>query len=682
MPEAQTSWQLDVLGSPRLTTPEGRVLPLERKTAALLAYLALEGTVPRGLLAELLWPGTPGGAARNNLVHLLRRLKEASGADLVEAGDSLSLNAGVTVDAVTLLTSSGIPDAGGTLLGGVDFDDLPDLAEWVLAQDERLVAAQAGKYRGAVARLAQDGEAAEAAALAERWTEFDPVSEEAHRALMRLHYDLGDRAAALQAYHRCKHTLRQELGADPSAETQRLARDIDQGALPTTAPRKAARIPLQVLRPPTLVGREDVWARMEEAWEKGLGIMLEGDPGSGKSRLAQDFLRSRTGYQLLMFQGRPGDAAVPYATHARNYRQTLAANPDLELPEWVVRELARMLPELGEAPPPMTTQDDKRRFYEAKYEVVRLVAERGPVIICTDDVQFMDEPSIEAGAYVGSRFWGDTNTMLRCLYCHRTKALPPYSAALLDSMYAAGVVVPVYLPPLGESAVTRLLRDLDVPGGASVASEVTRATQGNIQFVLETVKNMYEQEGSGVEAPAGATSGIAAMIEQRLARLSPSALQAARAAAVLRRDFTLELVTQTLGTGLLDTATAWEELEEAQVMTGEAFSHDLVFETVLAQTPPTARRVLHRSAARVLAAAGAHPARVAGHWQDGDGPRQAAPWLVRAGDAAVGTLHFADAHEFYTRAEAAFTEAGDASGAAGVRRTLDALATRAEQAAL
>ncbi|BDP44031.1 hypothetical protein DAETH_40000 (plasmid) [Deinococcus aetherius] len=680
MPESQTSWRLDVLGPPRLTSPEGRALPMERKTAALLTYLALEGEAGRGHLAELLWSETPVGAARNNLVHLLRRLREAGGADLVEAGESLALGSDVSVDALDLL-EPGKPGAGGALLDGVDFDDLPDFAEWVLAQGERLAAAQAGRYRGEVERLLREGEAADAAALAERWTELDPGSEEAHRALMRAHFDLGDRAAALRAYHRCKHTLRQELGAEPSPETQRLARDIDLGTVERSVPRRAARIPLQVLRPPTLVGREDVWAQMEEAWERGLGIMIEGDPGSGKTRLAQDFLRSRGDHQVLFFQGRPGDADVPYATHARNYRQTLAANPDLDLPGWVIRELARMLPELGEAPPPMTTEADKRRFYEAKYEVVRLVAERGPVIICTDDVQFMDEPSIEAGAYVGSRFWGDTNTMLRCLYCHRSGELPPYSAALLDSMYAAGVVVPIHLSPLSPDAVTALLTDLDVPNGAGVAGEVALATRGNVQFVLETVKNMFERGNTEVRLPASQPAGVGAMIGERLSRLSGGALQAARAAAVLRRDFTLELVTQTLGTGLLDTVTAWEELEGAQVVSGEAFSHDLVLETVLAGMPPTVRRVLHRSAARVLASAGGHPARVAGHWEDGEDPKQAAPWLVRAGDAAAGSLRFAEAREFYTRAEAAFTASGDVAGAAAVRGTLEALTARAAQVA-
>ncbi|MFC4640216.1 ATP-binding protein [Deinococcus hohokamensis] len=679
MPDSQIPWRLEVLGPPRLTSPEGRVLTLERKTAALLAYLALEGSTSRGQISELLWPQTPTAAARNNLVHLLRRLRDASGADLVDVSDVLTLCPALTVDALDL-PGSAVPKSGGQLLAGTDFDDLPDLGEWILAQSEQLSAAQTSRYREQTAHLLNAGQASEAAALAELWTEAEPASEEAYRTLMRAQYDLGDRAAALRAYHRCKQALQHELGADPSADTQRLARDIDLGTVPRSGPRPAARIPLSVLRPPTLVGRDEVWARMEEIWEQRLGIMIEGDPGSGKSRLAQDFLKSRKDHQILFFQGRPGDAGVPYATHARNYRQTLAANPDLDLPEWVVRELARMLPELGEAPPPMTTEADKRRFYEAKYEVVRLVAERGPVIICTDDVQFMDEPSIEAGAYVGSRFWGDTNTMLRCLYCHRTGALPPYSAALLDSMYAAGVVVPIHLPPLGESAVTRLLADLDVPGGAGMASRVAAATRGNVQFVLETVKSMYER-GGDAEPTVDTKSGIAAMIQERLARLSPNALQAARAAAVLRRDFTLELVTQTLGTSLLDTVTAWEELEEAQVVTGEAFSHDLVLETVLAQMPPAVCRVLHRSAARVLASTGGHPARVAAHWEEGEDLRQAAPWLVRAGEAAAGNFRFTEATEFYTRAEAAFSRSGDLSSAAGVRQTLRALAVRTTQPA-
>ncbi|WP_110885852.1 ATP-binding protein [Deinococcus yavapaiensis] len=680
MPQRGLDWRVEVLGTPRLvsaTSPE-RAVPLERKTAALLAYLALEGRASRALLAELLWPDTPSGAARNNLVHVLRRLKEASGVDLVEAGEVLSLGADVRVDVLDVLSSGGEHVEGGGLLDGAALDDLPDFSEWLLAKREELDVVRTRMRQETVEALLARGETSEAVELAERWMDADPLAEDAHRALMRAHYDLGDRPAALRAYHRCKMLLRRELGVDPSPETQRLARAIDLGTVESAAAPRPRRIPLTVLRPPTLVGREDVWARMEEAWAKGLGIVIEGDPGSGKSRLARDFLRSREGYQILFFQGRPGDADVPYATHARNYRQTLEANPDLELPEWVIAELARMLPELGEAPPPLQTELDKRRFYEAKYEVLRRVAERGPVVICTDDVQFMDEPSIEAGAYVGSRFWGDPSTTLRALYTYRTGALPPYGASLVAQMTAAGVIVPMHLTPLSEQAVTTLLADLDVPD-ATHRTKIARTTRGNVQFVLETVKNLFE-DSTVAESPTSKSDDITAMVEQRLARLSPSALQAARAAAVLRLDFTLELVSQTLGIGLLETATAWEELEDAQVVSGEAFSHDLVQESVLTTMPPGVRRILHRSAARVLMTQGAPPARIAGHWQAGEDPRQAARWLVQAGEAAQRALRLGEAHEAYTRALAAALETGDESTAASAREALAILAARVEQA--
>jgi hypothetical protein len=129
-------------------------------------------------------------------VHLLRRLRDATGADLVDAGEVLALHPDVRVDAREALAPGGAPPRGGQLLDSIALDDLPDFSEWLLAKREELAAAQTRRYRGAVEALAAAGQAAEAVGAAERWTEFDPLSEEAHRALMRALYDLGDRAAA------------------------------------------------------------------------------------------------------------------------------------------------------------------------------------------------------------------------------------------------------------------------------------------------------------------------------------------------------------------------------------------------------------------------------------------------------------------------------------------------------
>jgi DNA-binding SARP family transcriptional activator len=50
----------------------------------------------------------------------------------------------------------------------------------------------------------------------------DPYREKAHRELMRCHYRLGDRAAAVRQYHSCVQILRDDLGLSPAPETEAL----------------------------------------------------------------------------------------------------------------------------------------------------------------------------------------------------------------------------------------------------------------------------------------------------------------------------------------------------------------------------------------------------------------------------------------------------------------------------
>ncbi len=86
-----------------------------------------------------------------------------------------------------------------------------------------------------------DGQIAQALVYAERLLAEDPVSEQAHRLAMRLHYRRGDRAAALAAYERCRSALQRELAAEPDAETVALAQLIRRAdELPGLARENAA----------------------------------------------------------------------------------------------------------------------------------------------------------------------------------------------------------------------------------------------------------------------------------------------------------------------------------------------------------------------------------------------------------------------------------------------------------
>ncbi|GBF06030.1 transcriptional regulator, SARP family [Deinococcus aerius] len=515
MSHVPLTWRLTLLGEPGLRAPDGRARRCEGKMLAVLAYLGLEGQVPRTHLAGLLWPETVEASARNNLVHLLRRMRGQLGADLVVAGDMLALAPGVTVD---------VRDAPGSgeLLEGVAWPELPELTDWLLAQRERLNGERAGAWRAEAARLEEQGRWAQALDVVRRLRELDPTSEDALRREMRLHYLLGDVERARAVYERGAEDLRRAFGTPPLPETQALARDIGRGAALPARPAAQATPTPRVGRLP-LVGREEAWARMEAAWAAGKGIVLTGEPGVGKTRLALDFLEAHGGG--MRFRGCLGDGGLPYATHARTYRQVLAAYPDLELPGWVREELARILPQLGPAPAPITDEAQKTRFWQAKTEALRAAIDQGLRRMVFDDTQFMDGASIEAGAFVFAHLgWGDPGAPYRTIHCFRKGELTPHQQGVLGAMVGAGLVALVELEPLDGQAVEELVAGLNLPPGAHLASDLARFTGGNPLLLLETARSLHETGARGGLAPA------AARIRRRRDRLAPVPALADRAA--------------------------------------------------------------------------------------------------------------------------------------------------------
>ncbi|MBB5365283.1 AAA family ATPase [Deinococcus humi] len=655
-----------MIGTPRLASPQGQEWHLERKTLALLAYLALEGCTPRSRLSELLWPQTPRAAARNNLVHLLRRLKGLCGVDLVHGTDALVLTSTLWVDAVFVLKAPGDGEVPlGAFLAGMDFDDLPDFADWVAAWREDLDVRRLANLAHAAARHESLGAWAEALRVAGQIQALDPFSEEALQRVMRLHYLAGDRPAALRAYARGQEFLMRELGVELGEQTRALAHRIDHGEeLPGAVPTRALALPLGVLRPPTLVGREAAWARLEEAWEAGKTIYVTGDAGVGKTRLVQDFVASKG--RAMYLPGHPGSADVPFAAAAHNVRARMAAAPHVQLPQWVRRELSRVLPELrGQEPvTPIDSEAARLHYFLAHLEVVRLTAP-GFAAVITDDVQHYDAATVELGAFFLTQgpVLGEDGEVPRHIITYRRGTLPPLTAARIAALVASGTAAMIELEPLDGGGVAALLGTLEIEGAAELSQELHHLTGGNPQFVLEVLRHMYHSGEFRVnDALRGRPAGAVSLIAQRLGHLTSEALQAARAAAVLGDSLTLERLSEVLGIGLLDIAGAWEELEAAQVVSGEGFSHDLVREALLDGLPAPVLALLHRASARVLARHTVHPGRVARHWQEAGDFRQAVPWMMQAGEVAIQTLRHAEAAGFYASAAELYTALDDPEG--------------------
>lgn len=211
----------------------GRVvrLPASRKARLLLALVAFERRVHgRSELAGRLWPEVGEASARASLRTELSKLRAALGSDaasvLTAGAGGVSLAAGVWTDVAQAerLASEGDPQAAlelctKQLLSGFDDDDVH---EWRDQLHRRLV----DGFQAAAVGAEVAGKPEAALRLTRGWAALEPLSEMAHRGLIRRLAAAGDRGSALAVYEGFRSRLAAELRIVPSAATRALVDEI------------------------------------------------------------------------------------------------------------------------------------------------------------------------------------------------------------------------------------------------------------------------------------------------------------------------------------------------------------------------------------------------------------------------------------------------------------------------
>lgn len=643
--------RLCLLGVPRLERPGGAAYVLQRRDAALFAFVMLDGPVQRARAAAHVWPDADTEGARNNLRQRLFRLRRTAGIDLLGSDEVLALAEGVEHDLdlsdAQLLAE---PLAGeGELLGRLDFGDCLELADWVEAERQRWRARRASMLAGVAARLEEQRDIGRALACAQRLLRDDPLQEHAHRRVMRLHYLRGDRAAALDAYSRLVTLLRHELHTGPSQETSELARLVERGAVPP--PGRRQPLPPAVLRPPRLIGRETEWHALHAAASDGMAVLVVGEAGLGKSRLLGDF----AGLFATLASARPGDFNVPYALLVRLLR-ALADTPPAA--PWACAELARLLPEWGT---PAPGRIEALHLRSAVVCHLNERAARQSITLLLDDLHFADAATLE----MLPALLADSGSITWLFGTRPAGDVGPPLAEALAALAALDRprVQRLELQPLDRAAVHELLVSLELPGLAASdwAEGLWRHSGGNPLFLLETLRAWLRREPGDTPAAAGlpAPAPLARLIEQRLALLSAPALRLARLAALAGSDFDLELAAAVLGSHPLDLADPWRELAEAHIVRGAAFAHDLVLDATRASVPQAIAELLHGQIAAELARRGVADARVAPHWQAAQRWAEAARAFEAAARQALAASRRGEELVHRRAASAAWDAAGE-----------------------
>jgi DNA-binding NarL/FixJ family response regulator len=398
------------------------------------------------------------------------------------------------------------------------------------------------------------------------------------------------------------------------------------------------------------VGREAelaaLAADLEGAVAGGRGgvVLLGGEPGIGKTRLAEELAVQATSCGALVlwghcWEGEGAPAFWPWGQVVRAYVETVdpaalrqemgAGAADIAQVVPAVRE---RLPELP-APPPLEPEAARFRLFDSLTGFLRAAAARRPLLLVLDDLHWADVPSLVLLRFLGRELEHTAGPLVVGIYRHTEVDQGHPLVATLADLTRGQDRRRLLLGGLDQREVASFVALVaGVEPSPELAAAVHRQTDGNPFFVTEVVRLLTSQgrldpaEASAPRLAASLPEGIRAVVAERLGRLSDGCRLVLEAAAVVGRDFELRVLQPVSG---LDGDRLLELLEEAEAARVVAevpgglgrwrFGHALVRE-VLYEGLRAARRIrLHGRVGEALEAVyvadpGPHLAELAHHF--------------------------------------------------------------------
>ena len=462
----------------------------------------------------------------------------------------------------------------------------------------------------------------------------------------------------------------------------------------------------------------------------GYSVLIEGEPGVGKSRLLREIARYSHAQSLPTFVTKcyEIERAIPYQPVINLVMHALdrVSNVVLRtLASVSLAELAALVPEVGERFPdlPQLSNDfPEARQARLSHAVEQLLeASQGgrPAVLMVDDIQWADDASAQVLHYLARHA---AQRPVLVIYAYRDEAVDSDErfAQLVESLRRDTDARHVPLARLGYADTERLVAaladaNLSAPG---LADRLHRETEGNPFFLMSIIQSLNEGE-TQLNPRANGTpellpDALRAAVRVRLAHVPKSIRPILETAAVLGRHFdfdTLLDVTHEPEAQLLD---AVEMLVKRHLLREESeggvydFSHDKLREVTYRDISGTRRRLLHQTVAEILEhrcedATHERDAQLAEHFERAHVWSKALHYLVLAAEhsqtlfAMRDALHWLDravalseSHPeslseqqrlaIYERRGVARTQAGQTQGAvADIRRVINALRAGGER---
>ena len=445
------------------------------------------------------------------------------------------------------------------------------------------------------------------------------------------------------------------------------------------------------------MGRErELGELLEDLDEASLGrgrlILLGGEPGIGKSRLADELAaRARErGYQVLWGRGWEDAGAPPYwpwVQALRTYLRTTAPDVIRRHVGAGASDVAQLLPELQvtfpDLPTPADAASESARFqlFDSTATFLRNVGRDAPLVVILDDLHAADTASILLLRFLVSQI---SDSAILVVGTYRDVELTPDHplTAAISEMARERATRLITLGGLPADAVGKFIgATANIDPHDRLVAAVWRETSGNPLFVGEAVRLLSAEGrlldvGDLTSLRVAVPTGVRAVIARRIGHLGKETARALVLGAAIGPEFSIDVLRRI---GDLDGDDALDAVDEAVhagllmpvagILGRYRFSHDLVRETLHDELSVGRRVRLHRRIAEVLEqvygpSTEAHLAELAYHFVQAAQARtarsdesEAAPagpkaidYARRAGDAAARSLAYEEAARLYRMA--------------------------------
>lgn len=436
-------------------------------------------------------------------------------------------------------------------------------------------------------------------------------------------------------------------------------------------------MPAVLAGPGPFVGRARELAELLAAWHQTVlagtcAVLIAGEPGVGKTRLAGEWGRQAYDQGAVVLYGRSDeDLGAPYQPFAEALRtlvpcvgtSRLRGLRGVEALLPLVPGLTDVLPDLA-APPHGDPDTERYALFDAVVALLGVASVEAPIVLVLDDLHWAAKPTLLLLRHL-LRFGEHARVQIVGTYRSTDLDRSHPLAAMLADLHRDGSANRIALNGLDVDDVSTYVAEAGYDD-EELARALASVTGGNPFFLIEALRHV--DESGGHWDPSTLPQGVREAVSRRLSRLPVESNKALAAAAVVGSQFPLDLVEQVVGQDLVD---AFDEACQAAILIEEPggryrFNHAIVRQSLLAELASVRRMRLHqRIAATLETMPGADDellADLAHHYFEcawAGNALKAVEYCRRAADQAMTRLAYEGAADLYDHALHALEELDD-----------------------